>query len=62
MNRPGFLGGWSARKLRHHRGGLKRGVEGVLCLGRREIADRLEQSAGIVSIHPLERGVLDGFE
>ena len=51
-----------AWKLRRHRDGLKRGVEGCFGFGRRDVADRLEKPAVVVPVDPLERGILDGLE
>ena len=45
----------------HHSGNLKLGIVARLRLGGWDVADRLEEAAVVVPVHPLEGGKLDGF-
>ncbi len=48
--------------MRGHVFSFQSGVEIGLCFGRRDVPDRLEQTAVVEPVDPFEGGIFDGFE
>lgn len=60
LSRPGFARG--SFESRHQGRFAKRDVVALFGFGRREVADRLQQSTTVGPVDPGQRGKLNGFE